>query len=241
MGSLVTAMLSLLIAVSLTEVFCQDDERLELIEKRRRESIERYEISDIQYHLENASQDLSPEFITLAQKMVTNDTPYDTESICTLEVSASTTREWSVTAGLEIHLGLMVSVTAGLPKLGEVTGEWNVGATGSFSYTHGRSDTSSVTKRNEITVNLPAYSNVMVAVIAKKARVTVPYTATVKTVYTSGKTGIKRNVQGVYNDVHHTSFESSLMTSKSAESVRISGANWAYILWAAISLRVFIS
>ncbi|KAJ8027007.1 Natterin-4 [Holothuria leucospilota] len=172
--------------------------------------IKRYEVLDVEYDLSQASQILSPEYVTLAHKNVRNDSPFDTTSTFSVEITDSTTREWSVTAGLEMHIGTTTSVTAGIPSLGEVTAGWEIGFTATFSFTHGESFTSSVATTHEVSADLPPYSKARVAVIAKKATVNVPYRATVKVVFENGHTHVNQDVKGIYKDVHYTSFETSV-------------------------------
>lgn len=199
------------------------------------EAVERYEVLNIHYSLSQASQTLSPHYVTLNQKRVTNDTPFNTESTVSVEITESVTREWSITAGAEVHVGVAVSVTGGIPLLAEATSEWEVGFSASFSFTYGKSFTTSKTTSHEVTVDLPAYSDVSVAMIAKEATVSVPYTATLKVIYKNGNTDIKDNVKGIYRDVHQTSFETTLMTLPST-----SGTTATYLPWPTILLRLLI-
>ncbi|KAJ8027012.1 hypothetical protein HOLleu_32022 [Holothuria leucospilota] len=204
-----------------------------------------YEVLDVEYDFSEASQVISSEDFTLATKTASNKSPYDTTSTLSMKITESTTSEWSTVAGMEMHTGVTTTVTAGIPKFAEVTTQWEVGLTASFSYTYGKSFTSSVTTNHDISVVLPAYSDVRVTMIAKKAAVSVPYTATVKTFYKSAKPEVKRNVMGVYNDIHFTSFETSVETmnrTRLYENALLSGTLTTVPIWSismACNLFVF--
>ncbi|KAJ8027011.1 Natterin-3 [Holothuria leucospilota] len=208
--------------------------------------IERYEVQDVEYDFSRASQIILPEDITLATKTASNDSPYDTTSTLSMEITESTTSEWSTTAGVEMHTGVTTTVTAGIPIFAEVTTEWEVGLLASFSYTYGKSFTSSVTTNHEISVVLPAYSDVQVAMSAKKATVSVPYTATVKIFYKRANPEVKSNVMGVYKDVHFTSFKTSVETiemnrTRLYDKEPLSGAVTVVPVWSIfISCNLFV-
>lgn len=178
--------------------------------------IQSYDILQVKYNFSQAIQTLSPAYITLAQTNVTNDSPYDTTSTLTMDITDTTTSQWSKMDTVEMHTGLKITVNAGIPVLGSVTGEWEEGISKTYSYSSGKSFTSSVTASHQISVNLPAYSDVRVSMIAKHAYVNVSYTATLKVLFRSGDAAVIKDVKGFYSDVHYTPFETSIETTPSA-------------------------
>lgn len=132
-----------------------------------------------------------------------------------MDITDTTTSQWSKTDIVKVHTGLKITVNGGIPALGSLTEEWEEGILKTYSYSSGKSFTSSVTASHQISVNLPAYSDVRVSMIAKQTYVNVPYTATVKVLFRSGDTAVIKDVKGFYSDVHYTPFETSIETTPS--------------------------
>lgn len=202
--------------------------------------IAQYEILNIVYDLSKATQTLSADDVIIASKDVTNDTPYDTTSSLSMDITETKTSQWSETDSLEMHTGISVSVSAGIPFIGELTGQWEAGLSSTYSYTYGESFTSSVTISHEISVDLPQYSDTRVSIVAKTANVKVPYTATVRVVFRNGYTYVMDGVKGVYTDAHHTAFQTTVETSASPTIAKPSGAATTSLCGATMFSILFI-
>ncbi|KAJ8027000.1 Natterin-4 [Holothuria leucospilota] len=200
--------------------------------------IAQYEILNIVYDLSKATQTLSADDVILASKDVTNDTPYDTTSSLSMDITETKTSQWSETGSLEMHTGISVSVSAGIPYIGKLTGKWEAGLSSTYSYTYGESFTSSVTTSHEISVDLPQYSDTRVSIIAKTANVKVPYTATIRVVFSNGYTYVMDGVKGLYTDAHHTAFQTTVETS--AKPSTTSGAATASLCGVMMFSTLFI-
>ncbi|KAJ8027331.1 Natterin-4 [Holothuria leucospilota] len=203
----------------------------------RSRQVDHYELTNVVYNLSQASQIISSGNVLLAEKSVQNNSPYDTSSALSMEITQTTTSEWSEINSYEMHVGLKMRVSAGIPFLAKASAEFEVGASVNRSYSYGKSHTTSETTVQEVTVDLPAYSAVKVSMIAKEADVNVPYTATLKTVYTD-KGSDQRNVSGVYRNAHQTAVE-SVIEKIPFNSTAFSGAIQTLPFWSTACLLTF--
>lgn len=175
-------------------------------------SVDHYELHNVEYYLDEVLLDLSPDQVTLSQKTVTNDSPYDTTSVLSMAFTDTKTSDWSQMNGIEIQRGGRISVTAKIPYV-DISGEFSWGSTRSASYTQGGSYETSETTTHEVTVNLPAYSNVNVAMLAKKGTATIPYEGILRIFFTNREGYKQVDIEGIYEGVQYTSFETSIKSS----------------------------
>ncbi|KAJ8027328.1 Natterin-2 [Holothuria leucospilota] len=224
---------TLLLVLSSTSVLGEDNLR----RMSRSRQIDHYELFNVAYNLSQASQTVSSEHVLLAEKSVQNNSPYDTTSTLSMEITQTTTSEWSEINSHEIHAGLTITVSAPLPFRAKFSAEFEIGTSFTSSYSYGESHTTSETTVQEVSVDLPAYSAVKVSMIAKETDVNVPYTATLKTVYTD-KGSYQRNVSGVYRNAHQTALE-SVIEAIPFNNTQVSGAIQTSPVWSKTFMLTF--
>lgn len=209
-----------------------------LVMKPRR--VDYYKLLDVVYDLSQASQTISPDNVILARKDVENNTPFETASTLSMQITQSTTSQWSQMNSFEMHAELTMTVSAGIPGIVDASAGWSIGASATRSYTYGDSHTTSETIGHEVEVHLPAHSNVTVWIIGKEANVNVPYRAKVTKVFSDGGTYTRENVAGVYTNVHFTSFESVIdSVSLDSDGPVVSEATETFSFWSKLLLLTF--
>ncbi|KAJ8027314.1 Natterin-2 [Holothuria leucospilota] len=168
--------------------------------------IDHYELFDVVYNFTGAYQTLSNDPIIMDSQNVVNNSPYITSTSRSLTITETTTSEWSETHRFEMYVGIKVTVRAGIPFFASARGRWEVTGTSTHEYTYGETHTTTVTSTHEVTTLLPPQSKIHTYTTARKANIFVPFTATVRIMFTNGYYQDMKNISGEYTDVHQTSF-----------------------------------
>ncbi|KAJ8027327.1 Natterin-2 [Holothuria leucospilota] len=209
-----------------------------LVMKPRR--VDHYKLLDVVYDLSQASQTISPDNVILARKDVQHKSPSDVTTTLSMQITLSTTIQWSQMNNFEIHPELTMTVSAGIPGIVNASAGWSIGASATRSYTYGDSYTTSETNDHEVEVRLQADSNVTVWIIGKEANVKVPYRASVTKVFSGYHPYTRENVPGVYTNVHIASFESVINSVPLDSEATETFSFWSILLLLTFQLTLFM-
>ncbi|PIK56663.1 putative natterin-3-like [Apostichopus japonicus] len=186
-----------------------------LVKKTRK--ILHYELTNVEYDFSQAEEIISPDLKQLATaQQVTNDSPYTVTTSVSLEITKTVTRSWSEMTEMGIEIGNKLTVKVGVPMLGEITNEFHVTATHTYQHKYGESTTQTHKSSHAVSVTIGPNSTASVMMVAKEARLKVPYTGRL-TVYFTNNKDYSRIVSGTFDDIHMTSVETIIDDEISAE------------------------
>ncbi|KAJ8019529.1 Natterin-3 [Holothuria leucospilota] len=166
-----------------------------------------YEIYDVIYDLESATETIAPDSQFITKKEVKNASPYLMSSTVSLEYTKTSSHSWTMAGSYKLERGKKTKVRAGVPRYAGVKHTWYEDETYTYSFKYGEDVTRTMKTSHEVTVRQPPFSDLYVSMVAKEAVVNVPFVATVKIVFNNGATYRFYKVPGAYDDIHQTSFE----------------------------------
>ncbi|KAJ8019530.1 Natterin-3 [Holothuria leucospilota] len=170
--------------------------------------ISHYEIFNVVYDLDRATQTISPDSLYMAQKEVKNASPYPMSSTVSLEYTKTSSHSWKMAGSYKLERGKKTKVRAGVPRFGGAKHTWYEDETYTYSFKYGEDFTHTMKTSHEVTVRQPRFSDLYVSMTYKEAVVNVPFLATVKIVFSDNAGSYHfYSVSGVYDDIHQTSFE----------------------------------